>query len=65
MTATSYRIGVDVGGTFTDLVAVEEGSGRTVTLKVPSTPRAPEQAVLNALRSFLGTLADHDNGPPA
>src|ERR687886_102524 len=65
MTAHSYRIGVDVGGTFTDLVAVEEGSGRTVTLKVPSTPRAPEQAVLDALRSFLSTPADCDNDPPA
>src|SRR5437763_2415686 len=65
MTAQPYRIGVDVGGTFTDLVAVEEGSGRTVTLKVPSTPRTPEQAVLDALRSFLSTPADRDNGPPA
>ena len=65
MTARSYHIGVDVGGTFTDLVAAEEGSGRTVTLKVPSTPRAPEQAVLDALRSFLSMPADRDNGPPA
>ena len=34
---TDIRLGVDVGGTFTDLVGVA-GDGRIVTSKVPSTP---------------------------
>jgi N-methylhydantoinase A len=46
----TYLIGIDTGGTFTDLVAVEPASGRVVTLKTSSTPREPGEAVLNALR---------------
>ena len=36
------RVGVEVGGTFTDLVAVE--GGKVVVTKVPSTPRSPTSA---------------------
>ena len=35
----SYRLGVDVGGTFTDLLLINEKTGATHTAKVPSTPR--------------------------
>jgi N-methylhydantoinase A len=42
------RQGVDVGGTFTDLVAVTDGRLRTE--KVASTPAAPEEGVLDAVR---------------
>jgi N-methylhydantoinase A len=42
------RLGVDVGGTFTDLVAVTDGRLRTE--KVASTPAAPEEGVLDAVR---------------
>ena len=35
-----YRIGIDVGGTFTDLVAVDE-HGKATLEKVPSTPDDP------------------------
>ncbi|WP_423751609.1 hydantoinase/oxoprolinase family protein [Salinirarus marinus] len=45
--APDTRIGVDVGGTFTDVVAVSEGSIRTH--KTPSTPDAPERGVLDGL----------------
>ncbi|MBI5710904.1 MAG: hydantoinase/oxoprolinase family protein [Candidatus Eisenbacteria bacterium] len=45
--AAARAIGVDTGGTFTDFVAV--AGGRLVVLKVPSTPRAPERAVLEGL----------------
>ncbi len=46
---------VDVGGTFTDLVAITaEGP---VALKVPSTPRAPERGVLEALAAAGATAA--------
>jgi N-methylhydantoinase A len=48
-----YRIGVDVGGTFTDLIAADETSGALVPAKVPSTPRAPADGVLAALHAFL------------
>jgi N-methylhydantoinase A len=48
------RVGIDVGGTFTDLVATEPWSGATVTLKVPSTPREPHRAVIEALAALLG-----------
>ncbi|MGI9342729.1 MAG: hydantoinase/oxoprolinase N-terminal domain-containing protein, partial [Gammaproteobacteria bacterium] len=34
----SYRLGVDVGGTFTDLLLISEETGETYTAKVPSTP---------------------------
>ncbi|MDP1838226.1 MAG: hydantoinase/oxoprolinase N-terminal domain-containing protein, partial [Reyranella sp.] len=41
------RVGVEVGGTFTDLVAVE--GGRIVVTKVPSTPRSPDVGAFAAL----------------
>jgi len=48
-----YRIGVDVGGTFTDLVLLEEASGRVATAKVPSTPRDPALAFIDGIRRLL------------
>ena len=33
-----YRLGVDVGGTFTDLLLIDEKTGGTNMAKVPSTP---------------------------
>jgi N-methylhydantoinase A len=41
-------VGVDVGGTFTDVVAAVDGE--IITLKIPSTPRDPSESVLHALR---------------
>ncbi|MEM1316191.1 MAG: hydantoinase/oxoprolinase family protein, partial [Pseudomonadota bacterium] len=41
------RVGIEVGGTFTDLIAVEGGAVRVA--KVPSTPEAPDRGALNAL----------------
>src|SRR5438270_49257 len=49
----SYRIGVDVGGTFTDLVAIDEG-GLTTLAKVPSTPEDPSLGVLEGLSQLAG-----------
>ncbi len=43
------RIGVDIGGTFTDFVVVREEGKPVETFKVLSTPRAPEEAVLAGL----------------
>ncbi|GAB3680638.1 hydantoinase B/oxoprolinase family protein [Saccharopolyspora tripterygii] len=44
------RVGVDVGGTFTDLYFSDDASGRVVIEKVPSTPDDPSQGVLHGLR---------------
>ena len=44
-----YRIGVDVGGTFTDVVCVRDGSP-PIVFKVPSTPAAPGDAAIAAVR---------------
>src|SRR5438067_8201257 len=50
-----YRIGIDVGGTFTDLVAVDEG-GLTTLAKVPSTPEDPSLGVLDGLTALAERL---------
>ncbi len=44
------RIGVDVGGTFTDLILVDEESGRVTVDKVPSTPDDPARGVVDGVR---------------
>jgi len=48
-----WMIGVDTGGTFTDLVAVHRQTGEIKTVKVPSTPIDQSQAVLDGVRAFL------------
>lgn len=50
------RVGVDVGGTFTDFVVIADGEMRV--FKVPSTPGAPEQAVVDGLR--VGDIVSAD-----
>ncbi len=45
----TYRLGVDVGGTFTDLLLVDESSGKTFMAKVPSTPDDSSVGVLNGI----------------
>ena len=48
----SYRLGVDVGGTFTDLIVIDEKSGRSWRDKVPSTPHDPSEAVIAGARQL-------------
>lgn len=45
----TFRLGVDVGGTFTDLLLVDESSGQTYMAKVPSTPEDSSLGVLNGI----------------
>lgn len=45
----TYRLGVDVGGTFTDLLLVDETSGRTWRAKTPSTPEDQSIGVLRGI----------------
>lgn len=47
---SSLRLGIDVGGTFTDLVLLDEASGVLHALKVPSTPRRPAQSIADGIR---------------
>ncbi|HEY6235114.1 MAG TPA: hydantoinase/oxoprolinase family protein, partial [Candidatus Elarobacter sp.] len=55
----SWRVGVDIGGTFTDLVALAD-DGRLIRHKVSSTPRAPEEGLLVALRALLAEVLAPD-----
>ncbi|MEM6762382.1 MAG: hydantoinase/oxoprolinase family protein [Pseudomonadota bacterium] len=50
--STGLRLGVDVGGTFTDLILIDEGSGKTYTAKVPSTPEDSSIGVLNGIEKI-------------
>ncbi|MCC6887734.1 MAG: hydantoinase/oxoprolinase family protein [Hyphomicrobiales bacterium] len=50
---TRYRLGVDVGGTHTDLVLLDEASGALMVEKVSSTPANPALGVLNGLQRFI------------
>ena len=57
-------LAVDTGGTFTDFVLLEPGGEgpRIRTLKVPSTPGDPAEAVLEGIRRLLG---GEGSGSPA
>ena len=46
------RLGVDIGGTFTDLLLADD-NGVLMTLKTPSVPQAPEQAVMNGMEDLI------------
>jgi N-methylhydantoinase A len=57
----SWRVGVDIGGTFTDVALVDETSGRIGIAKVPTTPRDFGQGVVTGLAIALeehGIAAD-------
>lgn len=48
-----YRIGVDVGGTFTDIVSFDEATKRLEITKVPSTPRDQSQGVIDGITKIV------------
>lgn len=54
------RVGVDIGGTFTDLVSYDETTGTISKLKVPTTPDRPDQGLLDALQ--LAAIRSEDLG---
>src|ERR1700730_8982822 len=52
MSATRYRLGVDVGGTHTDLVLLDAATGQVMVEKVASTPKNPALGVLDGVARF-------------
>ena len=45
------RLGIDTGGTFTDLIGIDSATGNLVVAKTPSTPSRPVDAIMNAITS--------------
>ena len=53
----SYRLGIDIGGTFTDATLIDEHSGNMWIDKVLSTPEDPSVGFLQAMERILGKAA--------
>ncbi len=51
------RIGIDTGGTFTDVVAFDEQTGELTTTKTPSTPDDPAEGFMAGVEKVLGLLS--------
>ena len=47
------RIGVDIGGTFTDFIVYDEAGNKVIIDKIPTTPESPEKAVVNVIKRNL------------
>ena len=52
MTPGVWRVGIDIGGTFTDIVALDGGSGERRIAKVPTVPHAPLAGIVDALAAI-------------
>ncbi|RVT95027.1 hydantoinase/oxoprolinase family protein [Sphingomonas crocodyli] len=57
-----YRIGLDVGGTFTDFVVSDRDAGTLRFFKTPSTPSDPSEAIVEGIRQVLDlfSIAPHE-----
>ncbi len=53
-----YRLGVDVGGTHTDLVLLDAATGALAVEKVPTTPKNPALGVMNGVQKFAARGID-------
>jgi len=53
-----YRVAMDIGGTFTDFVVVDESAQATTTGKTSTTPASPEQGVLEGLSQVVPELRE-------
>src|SRR3954447_3698993 len=54
------RVSIDTGGTFTDVVALDEDSGELVTTKTPSTPANPADGFLAGIHKVLDLMGGSD-----
>src|SRR3990172_10805050 len=52
----NYKLGVDIGGTFTDLTLIDVGGQGIHTHKVPSTPDSPARAVARGIIELMKRL---------
>ena len=52
--AGTYSLGIDIGGTFTDIVAYDQETGRIVKAKELTTPDDPSRGVITGIRNLLG-----------
>jgi N-methylhydantoinase A len=57
-----YRIGIDTGGTFTDVVAIDQ-AGQVRTTKTPSTPDDPSRALLQGVHKILAEATAGGESP--
>ncbi len=55
-TQRRIRVGIDTGGTFTDVVAFDEDTGELVTTKTPSTPANPADGFISGIEKILGIM---------
>ncbi|GAA4398730.1 hydantoinase/oxoprolinase family protein [Fodinibacter luteus] len=55
-TQRRIRVGIDTGGTFTDVVALDEETGELVTTKTPSTPGNPADGFIAGIEKILGVM---------
>src|ERR1044072_3345513 len=53
MSSNSLSIGIDVGGTFTDLFMVDDATGETFRHKLSSTPEDPHEAPVRGIREIV------------
>ena len=61
MSDTSFRMGIDIGGTFTDLV-VADSDGCVFAFKAPSTPADPSAGVIDAIEGAARALGHETAG---
>jgi N-methylhydantoinase A len=54
-----YRLGIDIGGTFTDLTLIAETGEAIFTHKVPSTPRSPSAAVARGITELMAQIGSN------
>ena len=60
MQGHKIRIGVDIGGTFTDFVIFDEDAGIVQSFKLLSTPLTPEEVVIRGLDKILSSKEDEN-----
>jgi N-methylhydantoinase A len=56
---STYRLGIDIGGTFTDAALVDEHSGAVQVVKVPTTPTDPAEGFMTAVERGLAVCGDN------
>ena len=54
-----YKVSVDIGGTFTDVVTMRESDGEIQVIKVSSTPDDPSRAFLQGIQAISDKLHIH------